>query len=107
MKMRRMTLIVSMLTPGMVLCADLRTASGKVLLKEGVALTSDEIAHLGTRGVEIACVWVEDARTPEKITEAQEAARCRLDYIFRMEGSGAYAQRLRQALVDYRQESLA
>lgn len=86
---------------GMVLGADLRDSQGAVLLAAGTALTAAALAALARRGVESLLVLGEAGTG-----EAPEAARARLDHLFRKCGTRACAE-LRRAVEDFRTEEAA
>jgi hypothetical protein len=107
MKTRRLTLPVQEARPAMRLAADVRNASGGILLAAQAELTAESLAGLLRRGIDIVIVDILDTRTAEEIARELEQAEARIDHLFRRHIDDPEMLELKQAVLDYRRKALA
>ena len=103
MKSRIICLAPGRVAPGMTLAISVTGHDGQSLLSAGTVLDSEMLERLIRRGVETVSVLLLDARDEETIAQDVNAAKSRVDYIFRGNGSPARGT-LRSAILDYRLE---
>ena len=105
MRMRNVCLAPGLVTPGMALAKAVNGRDGQPLLATGAELTANVLERLIRRGIEVVWVAAPDERDEETIALELRAAEARIDTIFRGQSSPARSA-LRQAILDYRQETL-
>ena len=103
MKSRIICLAPGRVAPGMTLAISVTGHDGQSLLSAGTVLDSEMLERLIRRGVETVSILLLDARDEETITQDVSAAKSRVDYIFRGNGSPA-RETLRSTILDYRLE---
>ena len=103
MKSRIICLAPGLVAPGMTLAISVTGHDGQSLLSAGTVLDSEMLERLIRRGVETVSVLLLDARDEETIAQDVNAAKSRVDYIFRGNGTPA-REALRSAILDYRLE---
>ena len=105
MKSRILHFAPGRVTPGMTLAKAVTDRDGHLLLASGTVFDVEMLDRLIRRGVESVAVLVLDTRDDETIASELEAAKSRVDDIFRGDGSPAWSA-LRAAVLDYRLESV-
>lgn len=103
MKSRAICLPPGRVAPGMSLAASVTGHDGQVLLAPGTALDSEILERLIRRGVEAIFVEVLDTRDEETIALETSAAKSRVEFIFRGQGSPA-REALQSTVLKYRLE---
>jgi hypothetical protein len=91
MKSRIICLAPGRVAPGMTLAISVTGHDGQSLLSAGTVLDSEMLERLIRRGVETVSILLLDARDEETIAQDVSAAKSRVNYIFRGNGSPARA----------------
>ena len=89
--------------PGMTLARAVVDHDGNTLLTAATVLTAEILERLIRRRVETICVELPDDRDESTIADELDAAKNRVDSIFRGTG-GPAREALRAAILDYRLE---
>ncbi len=93
-------------TPGTTLGADIQDGNGLTLLAAGAVLTESHLASLRRRGIAQVPIAVTETLSAEQLAAHRQAARERLQHLFRHPGGGAADEFLQQVLLEYRMEQL-
>ena len=105
MKSRTVCFSPGRVTPGMTLAKAICDRDGHILLAAETVLDSEMLDRLVRRGIEAIFVIVLDTRDEETIATEMQAAKSRVEHIFREKGSPA-KEALRNAILTFRQESM-
>ncbi|MDE2585606.1 MAG: hypothetical protein KGN39_09425 [Betaproteobacteria bacterium] len=90
---------------GMCLADDLRDGNGQMLLPKGTELAESTLKSLARRGIEQVPVVVEAVVDEEALAARREAARQRLQHLFRL-AQDSTSQALLHLMLEYRTERL-
>jgi hypothetical protein len=104
---RRETLAIDALVPGMRLAAAVLDAGGQVLLPAGAELTESMLQSLFRRGVAELLVETEAEEDPAIVEARRVALEIQLARLFRNAGDGAETMALYKAILNFRLERAA
>ena len=89
--------------PGMILADALQDETGQMLLPKGSELTESVLRSLGRRGIETLSILIPEAVDESALIARREAARQRLQHLFR-QAVDPTSQGLLRVMLEYREE---
>lgn len=91
---------------GAELAADLQDAKGRILIKQGTALSAESISALRRRNIDAVEVFADQALDAEEIAARRAEIAARVEARFAAHGDNALMQRFKTEVIAYRCEVL-
>lgn len=95
---------IDALAEGAELAADIADGKGRTLVKAGTVLDARRIEQLGRMGVTLVAVFSAKELSAEEIESYRAETAERVEQLFSSAGDSPLAERLKQAVLEYRLE---